>query len=61
MNTDQTTATNDKSLRQSHYVGVTLSIDQYNALRDEARAEHRSVSSQLRSILTDRYGNVSEL
>jgi len=54
MTTQTTTA--DDTLRTSHYVGVTLSIDQYNALLSEARAEHRSVSSQLRVILSDRYG-----
>jgi len=53
MTTETTTA--DVAVRQSHYVGVTLSIDQYEALRGEARAEHRTISSQLRSILDERY------
>lgn len=50
------TTTADVAVRQSHYVGVTLSIDQYEALRNESRNEHRTISSQLRSILDERYG-----
>lgn len=52
MNTQTTTA----DVRQSHYVGVTLSIEQYEALRDEARAAHRTIASQMRVILNERYG-----
>lgn len=50
------TSTADAAVRQSHYVGVTLSIDQYEALRTEARGEHRTISSQVRAILDERYG-----
>lgn len=48
--------TSTAELRQSHYVGVTLTVEQYELLRDEARASHRSIASQMRVILNERYG-----
>lgn len=54
MTTQTTTA--DVAVRTFKYLGATVSIEQFTALQAEARAEHRSVSSQLRVILSERYG-----